>query len=137
MQMKGNRIVGVDTNCFCRNTKNEYCDYVWGSLPRVTAELTPEGEEGFKLMIRSDEGIPSQNKSMSSMEGVGDSGTCNWLALIGALTGKEWGEKKSVVSISLRIHLRNYLVTSGVSNIEDATNSDFYSQSVCCTELTV
>lgn len=93
--------MGVDTNCLCRNTKNEYCEYDWGSFPRVTTELTPEGEVGIQLMISSDEGIPSQSKSMGSMEGVGDPGTCNGFCLTGALQSKEWGGKKSVVFIYL------------------------------------
>lgn len=58
---------------------------------------------------------------MGPMGGVGDPGTFNWFGLTGALKSKEWGEKKSVLFIYLRIHLKNYLVTFCVPNIEDAT----------------
>ena len=40
--------------------ESEDCDYVWESFPKVTTELTPEGEVGIQLMTKSYKHIARQ-----------------------------------------------------------------------------
>lgn len=43
--------------------ESEDCDYVWERFPKVATELTPEGEAGIQLMIKSYKCTANQRKS--------------------------------------------------------------------------